>query len=372
MKVRANDFGRQWAEIGTEVLAATEAVGAGGRYILGERVAAFEAKLAAAWPAPFAVGVGNGLDALEIGLRCLGVAAGERVLTTPLSAFASTLAIVRAGGTPVFVDVDRRGLIDLDRCRDLLRRDRGIRRLLVVHLYGQALDLDAVESLGDELELEIVEDCAQSIGATWRGRATGSVGGAAATSFYPTKNLGALGDGGAVLTGSEDVAARARALRHYGQSATYAHDHLGLNSRLDELHAAVLGEVLLPRLPDWTRRRRRHAARLRAGIANPAIELPSVPADCDPCWHLFPVVVAAGERADFVRHLAGAGIECGQHYPRLIPEQRALAEVPFEVAGELDNARRFAAGEVSLPLHPFLDDAEVDHVVAACNRWSRA
>jgi len=368
--VRLNDFRRQWASIGTEVLAAVGRVGAAGWYVLGEEVARFERDLAASWPVSCAVGVGSGLDALEIGLRCLAVNPGDKVLTTPLSAFASTLAITRVGAVPVFVDVDGAGLIDLEHCRAALRSDATIRCALPVHLYGHALDLDALESLKAEFDLRLVEDCAQSIGATWRGRCTGSVGQVAATSLYPTKNLGALGDGGAVLTGCPMIADRARMLRDYGRSATTVHQHLGLNSRLDELQAAMLHDALLPHLPEWTARRRRAAALLREGITNSAIELPSAPAGAASCWHLFPVLVAPEHRRAFVDHLQRLGIETAMHYPTLIPDQPAIAEYGrFEVRGELHNAQRFATGEVSLPVHPFLTDDEIVHVVAACNTW---
>lgn len=373
MQVRLNEFSRQWEATGREVLSALERVGAGGRYILGERVAAFERDLAASWPSGFAVGVGSGLDALEIGLRALGIGPGDRILTTPLSAFATTLAILRVGATPVFVDTDAGGLIDLERCREVLRRDAGVRLLLPVHLYGHAVDLDALGALADEFGVGVLEDCAQSIGAKWRGRSTGTVGAVAATSFYPTKNLGALGDAGAVLTSSPTIAERARALRHYGQSAPYAHDALGLNSRLDELQAAILGEVLLPRLPEGLRRRRATARRYREEIRHEHIALPPVPAGSDSCWHLFPVLVAAERRTSLMEHLRSRGVESAVHYPRLIPEQKALIDYGrFEIAGELAQARRFAEGEVSLPVHPHLTEAEIAHVIACCNDWRAA
>src|SRR6266581_6477192 len=209
--VPLNDFRAQWKAVGTDVLAAVDRVGASGWYILGREVERFESALASVWGLPHAIGVGNGLDAIEIGLRCLGIRQGDRVLTTPLSAFATTLAVMRCGGVPVFVDTDASGLLDLDRCRDLLLRDRQIRFLVPVHLYGHCADLERLEALRDEFRLGIVEDCAQAIGARFKGRGVGTVGQVAAVSFYPTKNLGALGDGGAVLTADEAIARRARA-----------------------------------------------------------------------------------------------------------------------------------------------------------------
>lgn len=369
-KVLLNDFTRQWRVIEADVLATVQRVGASGWYILGSEVRQFEDELARVWGVDFTVGVGNGLDALEIALRCAGLQPGEKVLTTPLSAFATTLAIVRAGGIPVFVDVDESGLLDLELCHRVLSRDPLVRWLLPVHLYGHALDLEALDELRERFEVSIVEDCAQSALARSRGRATGTVGCVAATSFYPTKNLGALGDGGAVLTCEKSMAERARALRHYGQTATYIHDYLGLNSRLDELHAAVLRSVLLPRLPEWTARRRAIAAAYRHGITQKQIILPILPAGSESVWHLFPVVVAPSLRSNFVEHLQKQGVHTGAHYPRLIPHQRALLDfAKFEVIGELPIAQRFALGEVSIPIHPFLSDEEVTTVIDACNSW---
>jgi dTDP-3-amino-3,4,6-trideoxy-alpha-D-glucose transaminase len=238
-----------------------------------------------------------------------------------------------------------------------------------VHLYGHALDLGELEALRADFGITLLEDCAQSIGAESNGRRTGTVADVAATSFYPTKNLGAFGDAGALLVRSDEIALRARALRHYGQTATYVHDVVGLNSRLDELHGAVLSQALLPHLDAWTRRRREVAARYGRGLSSPALELPSEPPGSRSVWHLYPVLVRRGTRDAFVRHLRERGVASGMHYPRLIPDQRALEGRRFEVAGDLSRARRFAECEVSLPIHPFLTDSEVDRVIEACNGW---
>jgi dTDP-4-amino-4,6-dideoxygalactose transaminase len=362
-----NDFQRQWADTRADVLAAVEQVGASGWYILGKSVQSFEAALAATFGLPHAVGCASGLDAIELGLRALGLRAGEPVLTTPLSAFATTLAIVRAGGVPVFADVDDHGLIDLAACEALCGQ---IRFFVPVHLYGQSLDLDRLRALRDRFDLRIVEDCAQSISAERDGTRAGSVGQIAATSFYPTKNLGALGDGGAVVTGDAALARACASLRNYGQSARYVHDLPGLNSRLDELHAAILERAFLPRLPAWTDRRREIARRYLARIVHPAVR--TLPMAGRPSWHLFPTFVAAEARPGFQRFLETRGVQTAIHYPRLIPEQQALDAVAQRSAGPLDNAQRLADTEVSLPIHPYLDDAELDIVVAAVNDWPGA
>jgi dTDP-3-amino-3,4,6-trideoxy-alpha-D-glucose transaminase len=365
-----NDFKRQWDVVAQSVLQAVQCVGESGWYILGREVQAFETEIAQFWGLAHAVGVGNGMDALEIGLRCLGLQPGDKVLTTPLSAFATTLAILRAGGIPVFVDVDKSGLIDLQQCRHVLERDRSIRFLLPVHLYGFPIDGVELRKLKEEFALGVVEDCAQAIGASSEGVPVGAVGQVAATSFYPTKNLGALGDGGAILTNDLAVADRAKTLRNYGQSALYVHSELGLNSRLDELHAAILREAILPNLNAWTARRRTIAQAYQDSISNPLIELPRHPPAAKPAWHLFPVLIAEGKRDAFREHLRSREILTGVHYPQVICDQGALCvRGGYETAAEPLKARRFAACEVSLPVHPFLSDKEADTVIAACDSW---
>jgi dTDP-3-amino-3,4,6-trideoxy-alpha-D-glucose transaminase len=370
--VLLNDFRRQWNDTSSEVMAAVAAVGESGHYILGKEVERFEDALARVFGRRHAIGCASGLDAIELSLRASGVKPGTKVLTTPLSAFATTLAILRAGAVPVFVDVDAHGLIDLARCREVLDADRAIRAIVPVHLYGHALDLGALEDLGRRYDLVVVEDCAQSIGAAFRGRKAGTVGGLAATSFYPTKNLGALGDGGAITCDDEALAARCRSLRDYGQSRKYVHDALGLNSRLDELHAAVLARAFLPRLEGWTERRRRVAEAYDEGLRNPRVRVVGAPAGSESVWHLYPVVVRDGGREAFLRHLSSRGVRAAVHYPHLIPSQKALAGTPFEVKGPLTRAEEFAAGEVSLPIHPYLGDEEVRRVVEAVCGWSGA
>ena len=363
-----NDFKRQWDDVAEKVLGAVRRVGSSGWYILGAEVASFEKELAAFWGISYAIGTANGLDALEIGLRCLGLRPGDKVLTTPLSAFATTLAILRAGGVPVFADVDATGGIDLAQGREILAHDRSIRFLVPVHLYGHALDVDELRKLRRDFELNLLEDCAQAIGAN----GVGAAGQAAATSFYPTKNLGALGDAGALLTDDPAIAQAASEMRNYGQSAHYVHSRLGLNSRLDELHAAILCDAFLPNLPAWTKARRQIAQKYLAGIRHSAIEFAAPVAVEDSVWHLFPVLVK--DREKFQGYLRGRGITTGVHYPCIIPEQEALSATITTKSSpaEFPNARRFACDEVSLPIHPFLTADEVESVIAACNSWEHS
>jgi dTDP-3-amino-3,4,6-trideoxy-alpha-D-glucose transaminase len=364
-----NDFERLWKETGPAVHAAVESVGASGWYVLGSQVREFEAALAAFWKFEHAAGVASGLDALEIALRVLGCRPGDKVLTTPLSAFATTLAIVRLGAVPVFADTDRFGLIDLDACADALRRDSAIRFFVPVHLYGHALDMARLRGIISTFPVKVVEDCAQSIGAFHRGEFTGHAGAAAATSFYPTKNLGCIGDGGAVLTNDAAVAGAVRACRDYGQTAKYRHEVVGCNSRLDELQAAVLRLAFLPRLDGWTSRRRHVASRYLAGISNSAVRPLGAPPGSDSCWHLFPVMVDPPRKAEFISYLRGKGITCGEHYPIPAFEQKALSGIPFEMHSPCASAAGLCRGEVSLPIHPYLMPEEVDSVIQAVNSW---
>ena len=364
LKVAANDFARQWDDVGEDALAAVDRVGRSGWLILGEEVASFEREFAEWWGVAHAVGVGNGLDALEIGLRCAGIGPGARVLTTPLTAFATTLAILRLGAEPVWCDVDETGALDLAKAEDALRVDAGIGALLPVHLYGHPLDPDELRRIGHEHDVAVIEDCAQSAGAERGGRSTGLAGVAAAVSLYPTKNLGAMGDGGVLLTRDEDLAKRARALRDYGQSSRYEHVEIGLNSRLDELHAAVLRTALLPRLDGWLRRRREIAARYSEALVGTALRPLTAQAGTS-AHHLFPVEVERGDPTDVAARIGSRGVSVGRHYPFLCPDQPAARGIG-RAADPLAVARRLSARELSLPIHPYLGDAEVDLVIAAC------
>jgi dTDP-4-amino-4,6-dideoxygalactose transaminase len=368
--VLQNDFQRQWQVVEHAVLEAVRRAGKSGWYILGQEVAAFESALGNSWGLKHAVGVGNGMDALEIGLRCLNLKPGEKVLTTPFSAFATTLAIVRAGGVPVFVDVDEMGGIDLSQCCDLLQKDRSIRFFVPVHLYGFPLDMRELGKLKEEFSLQVVEDCAQAIGASAGGIPAGTVGQVAATSFYPTKNLGAMGDGGALLTNDAEIATRAKGLRNYGQSAHYVHSELGLNSRLDELQAAILRDAFLPHLEEWAKARSLSAQAYLNRIKHPLIELPAPAADAIPAWHLFPARIAQGMRDKLRDYLLVHEIITGVHYPQIIPDQPAFASYGLGgMAVDPVNARRLASSELSLPIHPFLTEREVTRVIQACNQW---
>ena len=366
--VKMNDFQAIWSTIREDALAAVDRVGARGQFILGDEVSRFELQLADRWGVGFSVGCGSGLDALEIALRCLGLSRGEKVLTTPVTAFATTLAIVRAGGVPLYCDVDDDGHLDMDAAASGLRGHPDTRFFLPVHLYGHPLDTHALRELADGFGLIVLEDCAQAIDARSHGHPAGSTGRLAATSFYPTKNLGSLGDAGAVLSVSEELAERARWLRDYGQAGKYRHVELGLNSRLDEIHAAILRDALLPRLSLFTQRRREIAKTYIAGIENRRVR-PIMPGEhAESVWHLFPVAVEDAE--GFRIFLAEHGVQTGRHYPVLCPDQPSMKQAPFLSHGDLERSRRFAARQVSLPIHPCLADEEAEIVIRSCNAWT--
>jgi dTDP-3-amino-3,4,6-trideoxy-alpha-D-glucose transaminase len=365
--VLLNDFARQWADAGADVLDAVRTVGESGWYILGAEVEAFEKDLAGFWRRSFAIGVASGLDAIEIALRCAGCRPGDKVLMSPLSAFATALAAVNIGAVPVFVDCDRHCPVDLDLAERAVAADPSIRFFIPVHLYGHALDMSRLADFRDRLGVTIIEDCAQSIAASHLGRSTGTAGICAATSFYPTKNLGALGDGGAILTDSEEVATTARQLRNYGQSSKYHHTIIGYNSRLDELHGAILRRAFLPRLNEWTTRRRLIASRYVREISNPAIVVPGAPGGSDSTWHLFPVLIREGAKQEFMAHLSRYRIGYAEHYPISMADQAAIQQARHEEASDCPMTRQYCTSEVSLPIHPYLSEEEI---IVACNRWS--
>lgn len=367
--IKLNDFQALWDLSEKQILKTVKKVGSSGWYILGKEVLEFEKKLLYFFPGlKYCAGCGNGLDAIEIGLRTLGVKNGNIVLTTPLTAFATTLAIIRAGGVPAFVDIDESGLINLDLADEFFHNNPDVRYFVPVHLYGHSLDLDHLRYLKNKYRLKIVEDCAQSIMATSHGKSVGSVGQVACTSFYPTKNLGCLGDGGAILTSMLTIYNQAKALRDYGQTGKYRHSLLGLNSRLDELQAAIMKDCFLPNLSEATVKRQQVANFYINNIKNKRIVVPQKPRNSKSVYHLFPILVN-GNREGLREHLKNNGIESGIHYPILITDQKALIDYPHFIYGNLKIAKKFVNAEISLPINSTMSDKEALRVVKACNNW---
>ena len=340
-----------------DVRAAIERVIARGWFVLGPELEAFEAEFAAASGAAHAVGVGTGTDALALSLMALGIGAGDEVITSPLSAAYSALAIMMAGARPVFADIDPERLTIAPELAERAITGK-TRAILPVHLYGQPADMPALAEIAARRGLLLIEDCCQAHLATSAGRPVGTWGAAGAFSFYPTKNLGALGDAGAIVTNDAELAARLRRLRNGGQTSRYHHAEFGVNSRLDEMQAAIL-RARLARLAGWTGTRRTLAARYRERLAHAAVR---VPRECDAghVYHLFPVL--SQERDALQARLAGAGIEALIHYPVAIPDQQALASAE---PAACPVASRVAGEVLSLPLHPGMTVADVDTAAGA-------
>lgn len=360
------DLGAAYRRLRPALDTALARVVASGWYIGGPEVGAFEEAFAAAAGAAHAVGVANGTDAITLALRALGVGAGDEVVVPAVSAYPTTVGIVRAGAVPAFVDVDASGLLDPAAVAAALTPR--VRAVVCVHLYGNCAPGAALAALCERHGLVLVEDCAQAHGAARDGRPAGSWGHAAAWSFYPTKNLGALGDAGAVTCADGEVAARLRRARNYGQRNRYEHSEWGINSRLDPVQAAVLA-VKLPHLAADNQRRRAVAARYDEAFAGAAVQPIPVPPGCLPNRHLYPVLLRSGdERQALQVTLNAAGVETLIHYPIPMPDQPASE--PVWSGGRAFPAARALCGRVlSLPVYPELSDAQVGTVIAAVSGW---
>ena len=334
---------------------------ASGWFILGPELEAFETEFAQASGSLHAVGVASGTDAIALALRAAGIGPGDEVVTSPLSAAFSALAIMMSGATPVFADIDADRLTLSPRAAAAAVTSR-TKAILPVHLYGQATDMDGIMAVAHRHSLVVVEDACQAHLGTVGGRPVGTLGMAGAFSFYPTKNLGALGDGGAVITSDRSFADRIRRLRNGGQTQKYVHAEFGVNSRLDEMQAAIL-RARLTRLPEWTFRRRELAAIYRRSLSSAGIV---VPPECDAghVYHLFPVL--AKNREAFQAHLQSHGVGTLVHYPVPLHRQTAFAGASN---ASCPVAVRAAAEVVSLPMHPALADADVAVVSEAVQRW---
>jgi dTDP-4-amino-4,6-dideoxygalactose transaminase len=328
-----------------------------GWFILGQEVASFEEEFASYLGAPHAVGVGSGTEAIHLALAAEGIGIGDHVLTSPLTAVPTVCAIALSGAKPVFADVDREtGLLDAE---DARRRITPYTRAVIpVHLYGQCVPMDSILALAREKRLCIIEDCAQAHGAKWGERCAGVLGDYGCFSFYPTKNLGAYGDGGAVVTSTPRRAETLRRLRNYGQVDRYRHASKGWNSRLDEIQAAIL-RVKLPHLEEWNARRRALAERYREKLAGAPISPLSENPGGGHAYHLF--VVRAPNRDRVRDELAQKGIETQIHYPIPAHLQEAFSDLGYRV-GDFPNAESLAGLILSLPMYPELSPEQVDEI----------
>lgn len=352
------DLKRQYQALKPEIDAALGAVMASGHFIMGPGVKAFEAEMAAFLGVDHAVAMNSGTDALHLALRALGIGPGDEVITTAFTFAATSEAIGIVGATPVLVDIDP-ATFNLDPegvRRALTSRTRAI---IPVHLFGQPADMGPILEMAAERGIAVVEDCAQSTGATWHGKQTGTLGTVGCFSFFPTKNLGAAGDGGMCVTSDPALAERLRMLRSHGWKRKYYQEVIGVNSRLDELQAAIL-RVKLPRLASWNERRRFLAARYERLLADaPGIVTPGTLPGTVPVFHQYTVRVRGRDRV--AEALRDAGIETQVYYPyplHLLPIHASLGQGE----GAFPEAERACREVLSLPMFPELTEAEQDRV----------
>lgn len=360
-----NDFKAEPPELREAMLSAARRVLESGWYVLGNEVVAFEKQWAQACGVAHGVGVGNGMDAIEIALRSLDIGPGDEVITTPMTAFATVLAILRAGATPVLADIEPdSALLSLESAQRCLSPKT--KAVVLVHLYGQVRAMTAWSDFCQTAGIHLIEDCAQAHLATLQSKVAGNFGVAGAYSFYPTKNLGAPGDAGMLVTNTGGLAERAARLRNYGQSVRYHHPELGMNSRLDEMQAAILAERL-KWLQPYTEQRRHIAAAYRASIANPLVRQLAAPEE--PAAHVYHLyVVTCPQRDALQAHLQTQGVQALIHYPVPVHEQIPCQALQRDPQG-LKASENHAAQCLSLPCHPQMNDADIAQVIAAVNSF---
>jgi dTDP-4-amino-4,6-dideoxygalactose transaminase len=360
MKVPFLDFQAPYLELKAELDDAYARVMASGWYILGEEVAAFEAEFAAYCQTKYCIGVGNGLEALHLILRAMDIGAGDEVIVPANTYIASWLAVSQVGATPIPVEPDER-TYNIDPSLIEAAITPRTKAIMAVHLYGQPADMDAINEIALRHQLQVIEDAAQSHGARYKQRRTGGLGSAAGFSFYPSKNLGAIGDAGAVTTNNADLADRIRLLRNYGSRVKYENEIAGYNSRLDELQAAFL-RVKLSKLDEWNARRVSVADRYLATLGkNPLLTLPVVPDWADPVWHLF--VVRHPNRYNLEQHLRQNGVATLIHYPTP-PHLSAAYRQAGIPQGGLPITEQISNQIISLPIGSHLSDRQLDIAIA--------
>jgi dTDP-4-amino-4,6-dideoxygalactose transaminase len=366
VRIEFLDVAATHREIRAELDAAAARVLDGGHFILGEEVERFEQEFAAHCTASHAVGVANGLDALSLALRALGIGPGDEVLVPSNTFIATWLAVSLVGAVPVPVE-PREDTFNLDPARIEDAITRRTRAIIPVHLYGQPVEIDEIAVVAAHHGLRIIEDAAQAHGARYRGRRIGAHADIATWSFYPGKNLGALGDAGAVTTDDRALAERIRLLRNYGSREKYVHETAGVNSRLDTLQAAFL-RVKLRRLDEWNSRRAAVASHYAKRLAGSPIVLPVVPPHIEPSWHLY--VIRCTQRDSLRAHLAADGIGTLIHYPVPPHAQSAYASLGYSPE-DFPVAQRMASEVVSLPIGPHLSLPQVDAVCDSIERWTQ-
>ncbi|GAA4707180.1 DegT/DnrJ/EryC1/StrS family aminotransferase [Brevibacillus fulvus] len=355
------DLTRQFQSIQTEILQAIASLIDSGHYILGEKVSELEQKIAEKLHVPHAIGVANGTDALTLTLEAYGIGQGDEVITTPFTFFATAEAISRVGARPVFVDIDPHSY-NLDYRQIETKITSATKAIIPVHLFGQPADMAEIKEIARRYHLRVIEDACQAFGATYQGKSVGALGDAACFSFFPTKNLGTIGDGGLITTFDDQLAANLRQLRQHGSRQKYYHERMGYNSRLDELHAAIL-LIALERLEQWNERRRQLAARYRERLQHqPLFRIQPEAADRTHIYHLFCLETA--ERDRLRSFLEKRGIQSGVYYPLPLHLQKVYQTLGYR-AGNMPHAEKAATSLIAIPLSPFLQETEQDQVIEA-------
>jgi len=359
------DLSQQYRKIRKEVLEEVKKVCDSQHYVLGKNVAALESEIAAYCGAKFAIGVASGTDAILLGLMAAGVGPGDKVITTPFTFFATASSIARLGAVPVFVDIDPDTYnIDPGAVEASLKKSsKNVKAIIPVHLYGQCADMDPINAVARKFRVKVVEDAAQSIGAAYRGAMACTLGDIGCLSFYPTKNLGGFGDGGMVVTNNERLAESVRMLRVHGSRQRYYHDAIGINSRLDELQAAVL-RVKLKRLAVWTEKRIENAGRYDALFNKmgqpPEVKLPGTGAGQRSVYNQY--VIRAKKRDALRAHLSGLGIGSEIYYPMPLHLQKCFRYLGYRT-GDFPVSEKAAKEVLALPIYPELKAKEQRHVV---------
>ena len=353
-----NDFKKQYFSIQKELDEASKRVLESGWYVLGKEVEAFEKEFAAYLGVEYCVGVASGTEAIAMALMALEIGEGDEVIVPCLTAFPTITGVMQSGAKPVLVDVSEYdGLIDINKIEKAITSKT--RAIIPVHLYGQSCEMEQLHHLASTHNLLEIEDCAQSTGSKYKYSQTGSLGIASAFSFYPTKNLGAAGDGGAIVTNDKDIYEKFLQLRNYGQSKRYYHDSQGINSRLDEIQAAFL-RAKLPHLDGWNERRRQIAATYRKRLKT--VECIRENSYGTPNYHLF--VVKSRQRDKLLKYLQGKEIQALIHYPVPINQQKAF---PWQKEEKFPATEKLANSVLSIPVYPELTDEEVEKIITEIN-----
>lgn len=351
-------------ELNSELRAAFDRVFDASWYIEGKEDEAFEKAFAEYCNTDYCIGVGNGLDALMLALKALGIGARDEVIVPSNTYIATALAVTYVGATPVFVEPDIR-TYNIDPAKIEEKITDKTKAIMPVHLYGQPCDMDPIMAIAKKYNLYVVEDCAQAHGALYNGKVIGSFGDAAGFSFYPGKNLGALGDAGAAVTNNKEIADKIRALGNYGSDYKYHHIYQGNNSRLDELQAAFLS-AKLPLLSKMNEERRRIADCYLSNIKNPELALPFVPDYAVPVWHIF--AVRTNKRDELAAYLAEKGISTNKHYPIPIHLQDCYKDLGI-TQGMLPIAEEISATQLSLPMFYGMTDEQIEYVIDCLNKF---